>query len=214
MIRLAITDDHEVVRQGLKQLLNSLGNFEIVAEFSNGDELIASFEELKSKTDIFILDYSMPKMSGLQLMEELSKNIGDEKFLILTQNDQTELKIAFYKLGVRGFISKTCSGDELKTALEQIHTSGFYNLQESMKLRRKQAPDLDPLAIISLKEKEFIGWVCCEEEFTYEQIAEKMNLSVKTIDYYRNNLFEKFGIKSKVGLILFSHKHKLTKPFV
>lgn len=214
MINLTIIDDHQILRQGIIRLLKNLGDYNIVAEIEDGDTLVENFKNLSPKTDIFLMDYSLPKKNGIEVLKELQPHIKDEKFLILTQNNTVEIKFAFYKLGVRGFISKTCTGEELKSALDQIHEQGFFNLQENIALMRKYDAQFDPVTLLSKKELDFIRLVCSDEELTYEQIADQMCVSTKTVDYYRNNLFEKFNIKSKAGLILLSHKYKLTEPFL
>ena len=214
MINLVLIDDHLLLRQGIIKLLKNIGNYTILREFQSGEELISEFNTVKDKTDLFILDYSLPGKNGVETLRELQSTIIDEKFLILTQNDSLEIKTMFYKLGARGFISKTCSGDELKDAIAQIVDVGYYKMQENIEILRNNFSNLDPVSIISIREMEFIKWVCCDEELTYIEIAQKMHVSVKTIDYYRTNLFEKFNIKSKVGLILFSFKNKLTAPFI
>ncbi|GGG65544.1 response regulator transcription factor [Epilithonimonas arachidiradicis] len=214
MINLVITDDHKILRQGIIKLLKNLGDYNILAELNDGEELLRNFGTLKEKADLFILDHSLPKKSGIEILTELQSILNEEKFLILTQNDSVNIKSQFYKLGARGFLSKTCTGEELKEAIEQIINTGYFNLQENIKMLRKNDPDFSPIFFLSKKELELIKWICCEEEYTYEQIASKMNISIKTVDYYRNNLFEKFNISSKTGLVLLSHKHKLTPPFL
>lgn len=214
MINLTIIDDHQILRQGIIRLLKNLGDYQFVAEVEDGNELVREFKNLTTKTDIFLMDYSLPKKNGIEVLKELQPIIKDEKFLILTQNNTVEIKVAFYKLGARGFISKTCTGEELKTALDQVHEQGYFNLQENLELMRKYDSHFNPVSLLSKKELDFIRLVCREEELTYEQIADLMCVSTKTVDYYRNNLFEKFNIKSKTGLILLSHKYKLTEPFL
>lgn len=214
MIRICIIDDHQIVREGLTKLLNNLGDYEVVGEIENGQEFVANFDILSKKTDLFLLDYSMPLKNGLEAMREIQNYIGDAKILALTQNDNPKLKADFLKLGVRGFISKSCSAIELKNAIDQIIEIGFYNLQESVQILRQGISNFNPTHIISNREMEFIEYVCAENEYTYEEIAELMKVSKKTVDYYRNCLFNKLNIKSKTGLILFSFKEKLTPPFL
>ena len=144
MINLVITDDHKILREGIIKLLKNLGSYNIVAELKDGEEFVSSFETLSPKADIFLLDYSLPKKNGIEAMTEIQPMLKDEKILILTQNDSDNIKSAFYKLGIRGFIGKTCTGEELKNAIEQIVNLGYYNMQENLEMLRKVNPDRNP----------------------------------------------------------------------
>jgi DNA-binding NarL/FixJ family response regulator len=214
MIKIVLIDDHAVLREGICKLLNNLGQFVVIEQFDSGLTFMANFGRLKHTTDVFILDYSMPIISGLEILEKLQLEMQDEKFLILSQSIDNALKYKFYTLGAKGFLSKTCSGEELKTAIHEIVNFGFYNIQENLELIKKNITEFQVKNLLTSRETEFIEHSCNENEYTYEQIAELMNVSIKTIDYYRSNVFQKLNVKSKTGLVLFSFHHKLTKPFI
>lgn len=214
-ITVSIIDDHEIVRQGLKDLLEKLGGFKVVSEFENGQKFIDSLP-LEIQPDVFILDYSMPNMTGIEVLKALEEKEEEYKVLLLTQHfDETIINDA-YNYGARGFLHKNCSAHELKFALENIVKIGYNNVSEILKRIKNYEPkdSQKQNVILTSRELEFLTLVCNENEYTYEQMGEIIGVSVKSIDGYRTTLFEKFNIKSKVGLVLFSFKNKLTAPFI
>ncbi len=150
-------------------------------------------------------------------MSELEKLTDEYRVLFLTQNFDEEIIHEAYMRGARGFLHKNCTAQELKFAVDMIVTQGYNNISEILKhMRNHQVapPETRNSIILSEKELEFLTLVCDEEEYTYVQMAEIMGTAVKTVENYRTSLFERFGIKTKVGLVLFSFKYRLTKPFL
>ena len=216
-ITIGIVDDHKIVRQGLKELLEKISNYKVVAEFENGTEFLASLP-MKEEPDLFIIDYSMPGMNGVEVLKALEEKDVEYKVLLLTQHFDEQIIDAAYHHGARGFLHKNCTAQDLKFAIDNIVTIGYNNVVEILKRIRNYDPNanLEKKSDIALTDREshFLNLVCDERELTYEQMADIMSVSVKSIEAYRTALFEKYNIKSKVGLVLFSYKHKLTPPFV
>ena len=214
MIKIVLIDDHAVLREGLAKLLSNLGNFEVIAQFEDGNEFIKNFNQLKKSVDIFILDYSMPILSGIDILELIQNDLEAANFLILSQSIDVNLKYKFYSLGAKGFLTKTCTGEELKTAITDILETGYYNIEENIQLIKNDVNNFNFANLLTKRELEFVELSCCEQEYTYLEMASILNVSAKTIDYYRKNVFEKLNVKSKSGIILVSYKYKLTKPFL
>lgn len=215
-ITICIIDDHEIVRHGLKELLHKLGNYKVIHEFDNGEDFLASLP-LVPTPDIYILDYSMPHMNGIAVLKALEEREDELKILLLTQHFDEEIINAAYHYGARGFLHKNCTAHDLKFAIDNIIKIGYNNVSEILKRIRnyenngeKKSNDI----VLSQRELDFLTLVCDERELTYEQMADIMNLSVKSIETYRAALFDRYNIKSKVGLVLFSFKYKLTEPFL
>ncbi|WP_298119105.1 response regulator transcription factor [Flavobacterium sp.] len=215
-IKLCLIDDHAIVRHGLKELLEKISNFEVIHEFDSGEEFLETLP-LQPLPDMYILDYSMPNMNGLEVLQALEEKEEEYKVMLLTQHFDEQIINDAYHHGARGFLHKNCTAHDLKFAIENIVTIGYNNVTEILKrIRNHQSSDKEskePI-VLSKRELDFLTLVCDERELTYEQMADIMNLSVKSIESYRAALFERFNIKSKVGLVLFSFKYKLTEPFL
>lgn len=216
-INIALIDDHKIVRQGLKELIEKLGNYTIIQEFEDGETFLDSLP-LQNHVDMYILDYSMPNLNGIEVLKILEQKEEDYKVLLLTQHFDESIINEAYNFGARGFLNKNCTAHDLKYAIDHIINIGYNNVSEILKRvknyeeehTKKEKNKIE----LSKRETEFLTLVCNENEFTYEQMAEIMGLSVKSIEGYRATLFDRFGIKSKVGLVLFSFKNKLTIPFL
>jgi DNA-binding NarL/FixJ family response regulator len=216
-IKIALIDDHKIVRQGLKELIEKLGNYAIVEEYEDGNTFLNSLP-VENEIDLYILDYSMPNLNGIEVLKLLEQKQGDYKVLLLTQHFDENIINEAYTHGARGFLNKNCTAHDLKYAIDNIIKIGYNNVSEILK-RVKNYEDSNSKKEknkinLSKREQEFLTLVCAENEYTYEQMAEIMGLSVKSIEGYRATLFDRFQIKSKVGLVLFSFKNKLTKPFL
>lgn len=211
---IAIIDDHKIVRQGLKELLQRLGNYEVTHEFDDGEEFLNALP-LPSPPQLYILDYSMPNKNGLEVLASVEKLPEEYRVLLLTQHFDEHIINEAYHIGARGFLHKNCTAQELKYAVDTIVSQGYSNISEILR-RMKNMPLSEIKSKIELSDRElqFLTLVCDQEEYTYDKMSEIMGISVKTIDMYRSGLFERFGIKTKVGLVLFSHKYRLTEPFL
>lgn len=216
-ISICIIDDHKIVRQGLIELLQKLGNIKVSHEFESGVEFLNALP-LDKKPDLYILDYSMPNLNGIEVLKQLEEKEEEYKVLLLTQHFEENIINEAYNYGARGFLNKNCTAHDLKYAINNIVTIGYNNVSEILKrvknYEESNHSNKKKTIELSTREYEFLTLVCNENEFTYDQMAEKMGLSVKSLEGYRVALFDRFGIKSKVGLVLFSFQNKLTEPFL
>lgn len=214
---ICIVDDHAIVRHGLKELLHKISNYKVIHEFECGNDFLNALP-LDPQPNIYILDYSMPNKNGVQVLQELENRTNEElKVLLLTQHFEEDIINLAFHHGARGFLHKNCSAAELKYAIDNIITIGFNNITDILKRIRNFDPSTKTQKaeiILTPRELHFLQLVCNQKEYTYDQMASIMNVSVKSIEAYRTALFEKYNIKSKVGLVLFSFKYKLTEPFL
>ncbi len=212
--RIILVDDHVLVRNGLKVLIEKLGPYKITREFDDGESFLRQLPH-KSEADLIILDLSLPGINGDEVMIKLNGRKVTIPVLVLTLNREEEMIIKLFRSGVRGYLSKDSSAAEMKKALDQIFTTGyFHNEFHKVSLTEDAAEPVQTeqqriLAALTSREKEFLYYVCDEKEMTYDQIATLMNVQHRTVNGYRENIFIKFGIKSKTGLVLFVLKHKL-----
>lgn len=215
-ITIGIIDDHAIVRHGLKELLHKMGNYKVIYEYDNGQAFLDSLP-VDPAPQIYLLDYSMPNLNGIEVLQALESREEEIKVLLLTQHFDEQIINAAYHHGARGFLHKNCTAHDLKFAIDNIIKIGYNNVSEILKRIRSYETTNDKKSssiVLSQRELDFLRLVCDERELTYEQMADIMNLSVKSIEAYRAALFDRYNIKSKVGLVLFSFKYRLTEPFL
>lgn len=198
-IPIGIVDDHQLFLKSLSLMLESFKEYEVVVTAVNGKDL----QEKLSKNnlpEIILVDVNMPVMDGIDTATWLNQNYPLIKLVALSMNDSDKTIIGMIKAGCCSYLLKDTHPDELERALHDIHTKGFYNSDASnINYRRLLDVGKDSI-VISEKEKIFLKHAC--SDMTYKQIAAKMNLSERTIDGYRENLFHKFQVQSRVGLAL------------
>jgi DNA-binding NarL/FixJ family response regulator len=214
-IKIFLVDDHAVVRNGLRSLIERMGNYQVIAQFDNGQELLDAMP-FETQPDIIIMDLAMPILDGKQTMQEFKTRKIPLPVLMLTLETSEKAIIDLFRIGIRGYLPKSCTAEVLKKAIDDIVTSGYYHNEMLVKaLTADDKEDTDErqkvLSHATERELEFLTLVCDEQEFTYEQIADKMGISRRTVDGYRESLFEKFNIKSKTGLVLFAIKYGVIK---
>lgn len=206
--KIIIVDDHLLFSQSLELLIKSFGDYEVIERFENGKVFIDFLEEnTTTEIDLILLDVNMPVLDGLSTMKWLKDNRPDLKVIALSVNDDEEIIIKMITNGAKGYLLKDTSPEIFKEAMECVLEKGFYftELVSGMLINKVGGDNKR----ISLKEKEivFIKHACTE--MTYKEIASEMCLSPKTIDGYRESLFDKLEIKTRIGLVLYAIKHKI-----
>ena len=202
--KIALIDDHELLRNGLARIIDRFDEFTVVIEAGNGKEFIENMGRHEAP-DIVLLDISMPEMDGFETAAWIKRNMPQIKILVLSMSDKESMVIRMINLGARGYILKDSKPAILREALESILTKGYYsNDLLNSRMIHEVEKGIFKKILISPREEEFLQLAC--SEMTYKEIAEMMHASPRTIDNYRDNLFEKFDIKSRVGLALFAIK--------
>jgi len=208
-VNIAVVDDHHLFRSGLINLVHSFGeNYKVVLQASNGQDFITALEGTPHP-DIVLMDLNMPVMDGFETASVLQKKFPEIKILVITMVEDEKTLIRMLKLGIRGYLSKDVEPEELKRALDTTYAKGFYYTDQVTGHLISEALTTEDPAKINITEKEmrFLELAC--SELTYKEIADVVNLSVKTIDGYRDNLFTKLHVKSRVGLVLYALKNNL-----
>ena len=201
-IKLGITDDHQLFLKSLSLLISSLKDFTIVVEAMNGKDLIEKLESKKIEPDIILLDVNMPVMDGVQTADYLRIHFPAVKTVALSMKDDDATIISMIRAGCCAYLLKDIHPDELDKALHEIHTKGYYNADAAnINYRRLlQHQDKQNELHLSDKEKQFLQLACGDA--TYKQIASTMNVSERTVDGYRENLFRKLDVQSRTGMAL------------
>lgn len=203
-IQIAIADDHVIMRNGLSTLIASFPGFKVMLEADNGKELIEKLQQSSVKPDIVILDISMPVLNGYETLIELKKKWPDIKVLVLSMYNNEFSIIKMLRNGAKGYILKACDPNELNQALTDIHTRGFYNseLVSSRFFQLIHSNNEHLLPRISDKEFQFLTHCCTE--LNYREIAQLMGMSTRTVEGYRDSLFEKLNLNTRIGLVMYA----------
>ncbi|WP_254411733.1 response regulator transcription factor [Dyadobacter diqingensis] len=210
---IAIVDDHELMAKALSGLVQKYEGYEVLYEVSNGKELIHRIK-LKMIPDIVLLDINMPEMDGYETSLWLKNNYPEIKILALSMNDKEESIVKMLRNGAGGYLLKGCKPHELKQALDSIVQKGFYYTEYvTSQLIKSLNPDSfqNPVDQLGLNEREanFIKLSC--SDLTYVEIADKMCVSPRTVDGYRESVFQKMNVKSRVGMVLEAIRLKLVE---
>ena len=209
-IKVALVDDHVLLRNALASLIDSFNDCESMFQVSNGSELM---DKVKSgwTPDVLLLDLNMPVMDGIETAKWVHKNHPDINILMLTMYDSELALIRLLQAGVRGFLKKDIHPTELNFAIRSVYQSGYYYSHNStgklLNLFRKQPDNTSILerAMLTEAELNFLKAACTE--MTYKEIAIAMHLNPRAVDNLRDNLFDKLNVKSRIGLAMYAIRH-------
>lgn len=206
VIRVALADDHAMVLHGLISILNEHTGFEVVAAGTNGEELIAAVEKLAIPPDVCLLDINMPRLNGYDTLKYLHEKYPEMKFLVLSVLDHEFVVLKMLRLGANGYLLKEDGPNVLKKAIETVYERDFYHsdlVNGHLITMAKNNADYNKLLLNDLEMK-FLALSC--SEMTYKEIAGHMQISERTVEKYRNTLFEKLNVKSRTGLAIYALK--------
>ena len=208
---VVLIDDHILLRKGLCELIRGFLDYEVLFEANNGKDFIEKLNP-DMLPAVVLMDINMPKMDGYETAQWIKTNHPEIKVLALSMYDNEIAIIRMFKAGAKGYILKDCDPSDLKGALHAVLTKGFYysemvtgSLIYSINKLGEDDNQTKETANLSEREISFLKLVCTE--LTYKEIAEKMFLSPRTIDGYRDILFQRLNIKTRVGLVLYAIKN-------
>lgn len=209
-LKIMLADDHIILRDALASLINKFEGFTVTYLASNGLEVINAIEG-GNRPDFIILDLNMPQMDGYKTTRWISQHHPDIKILILTMYDSEIALIRLLQDGVRGFLKKDIHPNELKNAILSVEEEGYYyngnttNKLASLFRKGKQSQSRLEKAMLTETEIHFLHLASSDK--TYKEIAMEMNLSTRVVDNYREGLFAKLDVKSRVGLAIYAIKN-------
>lgn len=209
MIRVLLTDDHNLVREGLRRIVEECEGMEVVAEAANGRQAISLVN--KTSPDIALIDISMPGMDGLEVIQELGANHPGLPVIILTMHEEEQYVVRAIEAGAMGYITKRSASEQLEKAIRQVHSGARYltaEAAEALALRvAKGKNNQSPLESLSTRELQVLRRLAMGH--TNREIAEEYFISIKTVDTYRLRLLKKLNLRNNSDLSRFALKHQL-----
>ena len=210
-IKIAIVDDHKLVSKAIENMISFNPKFEVVMNCFNGEDFLNQLQHQKTLPEVVLMDINMPRKNGIETTAELTANYPDLKVIALTMEDNETTIINMLKAGAKGYLLKDMSPDILFDAINIVHEKGiFYTdivTQSLLKIKTEEKAIQEITALLKDREIEFIKLGC--SELTYKEIAEKMCVSPRTVDGYRDSIFAKLNVKTRVGIVLFAIKHDM-----
>lgn len=207
-IRLLITDDYALVREGLVQFLSMSPDVQVVAEANNGDELLEKLPV--TNPDLLLLDMAMPGKCGIELVSHIKSRYPDLKILVLSMHDDVSIVLRAMKAGASGYISKNCLPQDLLDAIRKVAATGKYlspQMAEQLAYASAvQDPD-DIELILSEREREILRLIV--EGKRVSEIAEQLFISDKTVSTHKSHLLRKLGLKNVAELVRYALQREL-----
>lgn len=208
MTKVVICDDHKIVREGLKQIINVFDDFNVVAEAESGEAL---FQKLRNvEADVVILDVSLPGRSGLEVLKQLKALYPSLNVLVLSMYPEDQFAIRMLKAGASGYLHKDSAPDVLVEALRSVAGGGEYLSSKITKLLyREMSENNDELPHKKLSDREYEVMLYIGEGKSISEIANQLSLSVKTISTYRTRVLEKMNLENNSDLVKYILLHDL-----
>lgn len=212
MIKIILAEDHNIVRDGIRNLLDKEPNFDVVAEATNGADVLRMIKE-GVEADIILADMNMPVMGGMELAEKLKEAGSKSKFIMLTMIDHEKYVMKAFHAGVAGYLLKNISADELVFAINHINVDGHYICSElAMRFMHRLAEmpaisSTEDIPEVEFTKRELEVLALTAEGYTNQQIADKLFTSKRTVEGHRQSMINKTGTRNTITLIKFALQH-------
>ena len=208
---VVVVDDHILLSQAIGGLVEGFDRFEVLYTCKNGQELLDKFKNPKNIPDVVLMDVNMPILNGIETTTQLYEQYPDVKVLALSIEEDESVILKMLRAGAKGYLMKDVKKSELQAALLEVIQKGYYHTNTVAKVLVNSLSEKEN-ALHSLKEREieFIKHACTEK--TYKEIADEMCLSPKTIEGYRNAIFEKLNLRNRTGLVIYAIRNKIFVP--
>ncbi|RYZ21030.1 MAG: response regulator transcription factor [Chitinophagaceae bacterium] len=211
-IKVAIADDHKIFRKGVVLSLRPYANIKFVQEAENGADLLAGVP--LSQPDVVLMDLRMPVKDGIETTKELSRAYPSIRIIVLSMYEDERFVSHMMENGAQGYLLKNAEPQEIRKAIIDVMEKGYYLnnfvnriLLKKSHSRQKGAPSLSTEIVLNDREKDVLKYICME--FTATEIAQKMDISNRTVEAIKDRLMERFGSKNTAGLVFFAVKNNL-----
>ncbi|MBS1948502.1 MAG: response regulator transcription factor [Bacteroidetes bacterium] len=212
VIKVAIADDHKIFRKGVILSLRPYNNIKFVQEAENGQELLDGLKD--SGPDVILMDLRMPLKDGIETTKQVAKQYPNIHILALTMYEDERFVSHMMEIGANGYLLKSADPAEIKKAIVEVATKGYYlnNFVNRVLLKKSHArskviPNLNIEVTLTDRERDVLKYICME--FTAQEIAQKMEVSARTVEAIKDRLMERFGAKNTAGLVFFAVKNNL-----
>jgi DNA-binding NarL/FixJ family response regulator len=212
VIKVAIADDHKIFRKGVILSLRPFTNIKFVLEAENGDELLSGVAA--AEPDVVLMDLRMPGKDGIETTKALTKQFPNIHIIVLSMYEDERFVSHMMENGANGYLLKNAEPQEIRRAIIDVYEKGYYlnNFVNRILLKKSHAkqkviPSLNSEITLSDKERDVLKFICME--FTAQEIAQKMEISPRTVEAIKDRLMERFGSKNTAGLVFFAVKNNL-----
>jgi DNA-binding NarL/FixJ family response regulator len=211
MIKVIIADDHEIVREGLKQIISRASDMKVEAEAVNGQEVL---DQLRNRSfDVVVLDINMPGRSGFEILKDIKVDYPKLPVLVLSVHPEDQIGVRILKAGASGYLNKESTPKELVNAIRKVFTGGKYITSTlAEKLAYGLEIDVRSKPHETLSDREYQVFIQLAAGKTPAEIADQLSVSVKTIRTFRQRIFEKMSMKNDVELSHYAIEHRLIEP--
>ena len=207
MIRVAIAEDHTLVREALRHLLTQSGRVQVIGEATNGREAVELVQ--KSHPDVLLLDISMPEKDGLQASMEIAAQGGSTRVLMLSMHTDDSYAVRAIRAGASGYIQKSAKIDDLIEAIESVHAGKRVVPPGVEEMLEKGNADMGPAQVLSQREFQVMGYLAAG--MTNREIARLLSISVKTVDTHRGHVLKKLKLRNNSDITRFAIQHGLVQ---
>lgn len=205
-IKVAITDDHNLFREGIQFILSQMKGVDLIYATSGGTELINQLQH-GNVPNVLLLDLEMPSPNGIETLKIIRPMYPELGIIILTTYNDPKMMAYLMELGANSYLLKDCDSETLELSIQKVHEEGYYFTREvsqamvkGLKGNYRKKPVLNSNEEISPREVEVLELIC--KEYTAKEIADKLFISIRTAEGHRRNLIEKLGVKNTAGLIV------------
>ena len=217
IITIGIADDHQMMRQGIVSLINKNKHFKVILEAKNGSDLLDKIKTTSVIPSILLIDIVMPIMDGFETISCITKKYPDLKCIALSVNGDFISAFKMIKNGARAYIKKDCSTEQLFKTISMVNEMGIYYdsfvvsslLEYESANPEEKATKKSLVNELSEREKKFISISC--SDLTYKEVADQMGISKRTVDTFRESVFDKINVKSRVGMVIYAIRNGIYK---
>lgn len=216
VIKVAIADDHKIFRKGVILSLRPYANIKFVLEADNGQQLLDGLQDIspEESPDVILMDLRMPMKDGIETTKLVAKQFPQIHIIALTMFEDERFVSHMMEIGANGYLLKSADPAEIKRAIMEVMSKGYYlnNFVNRILLKKshsktKTIPTLNSEITLNDRERDVIKYICME--FTAQEIAQKLEVSPRTVEAIKDRLMERFGAKNTAGLVFFAVKNNL-----